>query len=309
MRLVAALILTSLFVFAQPEKLQFEAASIKPSPPPEGGRMMMINGRGGPGSNDPTRIRFTNASLAQIVARAYDIKNYQLTAPDWLNQERFDIDAKIPTGATKEQAGIMLQNLLAERFHMVVQRGSKEFQGYELVVSKGGHKLKESSPEDAAFDQTQPPPPGSAPPPPPRPGPGGLMQLPKQDRPGLMVMMRMSPKGAITQLSARAQTTKQLLDVISNQLSRPVNDGTGLTGKYDFKLEFSGDMPMGMGGMLPPPPPGGAGLNPPSTESPEDLAPALPTALQQQLGLRLESKKIPLLTITVEKADKAPTEN
>lgn len=309
MRLVAALILTSLFVFAQPEKLQFEAASIKPSPPPEGGRMMMINGRGGPGSNDPTRIRFTNASLAQIVARAYDIKNYQLTAPDWLNQERFDIDAKIPTGATKEQAGIMLQNLLAERFHMVVQRGSKEFQGYELVVSKGGHKLKESSPEDAAFDQTQPPPPGSAPPPPPRPGPGGLMQLPKQDRPGLMVMMRMSPKGAITQLSARAQTTKQLLDVISNQLSRPVNDGTGLTGKYDFKLEFSGDMPMGMGGMLPPPPPGGAGLNPPSAESPEDLAPALPTALQQQLGLRLESKKIPLLTITVEKADKAPTEN
>ena len=75
------------------------------------------------------------------------------------------------------------------------------------------------------------------------------------------------------------------------------------------RLEASGDTPMGMGGMLPPPPAGG-GINPPSSaDSPEDLAPALPTALQQQLGLRLESKKIPLPTVTVEKADKAPTEN
>jgi uncharacterized protein (TIGR03435 family) len=307
MRLAAALILTSLFVFAQPEKLQFEAASVKPSPPPDGGRMMLVNGRGGPGSNDPTRLRFTNASLAQIVTHAYDIKNYQLTAPDWLNQQRFDIEAKIPTGATKEQANIMLQNLLAERFHMVVQHGSKEFQGYDLVLAKGGHKLKLSSPEDAAFDQSQPRAPG-APPPPPALGADGRMQLPKQDRPGLMVMMRMSPKGAITQLNARAQSVNQLLNVIANQLSRPVNDGTGLTGKYDFQLEFSGDMPMGMGGMPPPPPPGG-GTNPPDAASPEDIAPALPTALQQQLGLRLESKKITLPTITIEKAGKTPTEN
>jgi uncharacterized protein (TIGR03435 family) len=307
MRLAAALILTSVFVFAQSDKLQFEAASVKPSPPPEGGRMMMINGRGGPGSNDPTRLRFTNASLAQIVANAYDIKNYQLTAPDWLDQERFDIDAKIPDGATKEQANTMLQNLLAERFHMVVQRGSKEFQGYELVAGKGGHKLKESSPEDAAYDQSQPRP-MTAPPPPPPAGPGGRMMPPKLDRPGLMVMMRMSPKGAVTQMNARAQTISQLLNMIGRQLNRPVIDGTNLTGKYDFQLEFSGDTPMGMGGMLPPPPPG-AGINPLSGESPEDLAPALPTALQQQLGLRLESKKIPLPTITVVKADKVPTEN
>ena len=308
MRLTAALFLTSIFVFAQSGKLQFEAASVKPSAPPDGGRMMMIGGRGGPGSDDPTRVRYSNASLAQIVANAYDIKSYQLTAPDWLDQQRFDIDAKIPTGATKEQANIMLQNLLAERFHMVVQHGSKEFQGYELVVGKSGHKLKQSSPEDAAFDQSQPRS-MSAPPPPPPLGPGGRMGPVKLDRPGLMVMMRMSPKGAVTQMNARAQTMTQLLNMIGRQLNRPVNDGTGLTGKYDFQLEFSGDTPMGMGGMLLPPPPGG-GINPPSNaDAPEDLAPALPTALQQQLGLRLESKKIPLPTITVEKADKVPTEN
>jgi uncharacterized protein (TIGR03435 family) len=59
--------------------------------------------------------------------------------------------------------------------------------------------------------------------------------------------------------------------------------------------------------MPPPPPPAGAA--PPAGDAPEDLAPALPTALQQQLGLRLDAKKIPLETITVEKADKTPTEN
>jgi uncharacterized protein (TIGR03435 family) len=308
MKLAAALILTSVFVFAQAEKLQFEAASVKPSPPPDGKFMVFASGRGGPGSDDPTRLRFTNAALAQIVARAYNIKTYQVIAPDWLNQERFDIDAKIPAGATKEQANVMLQNLLAERFHMVVQRGTKDFQGYDLVVAKGGHKLKESSPEDAAFDQSQPRP-STPPPPPPPPGPGGRMNPPTLARPGLMMMMRMSPKGAVVHLSARAQTMQQLVDAIANHLNRPVIDATNLPGKYDFQLEFSGDAPMAMGGMLPPPPPG-AGINPPgNAESPEDLAPALPTALQQQLGLRLESKKIPLPTITVEKADKVPTGN
>jgi len=270
--------------------------------------MRFISGRGGPGSNDPTRIRFAGTSLAQIIARAYDIKNYQLSGPDWLNQERFDIEAKIPTGATKEQANIMLQNLLAERFHLVVQHGSKEFQGYELVVGKGGHKLKEASPEDAAFDPTQPRA-MTAPPPPPPPGPGGRMALPKLDHPGMMMLGRMSSKGLVMHMAARAQTLQQLIDTIAGQLNRPVIDRTELPGKYDFQLEFSAEAPMGMGGGMLAPPPLPPGATPPSTDSPEDLAPALPTALQQQLGLRLEAKKIPLPTITVEKADKVPTEN
>ena len=269
--------------------------------------MRFISGRGGPGSNDPTRIRFTNSSLAQIVVRAYDMKNYQLTGPDWLNQQRFDIEAKIPAGATKEQTSIMLQNLLAERFHMVVRQGSKEFQGYELVVGKSGHKLKESSPEDTAFDQSQPR--TTAPPPPPPPMPGGRMPSLKLDRPGMMMMARMSSKGLVMHMVARAQTPQQLVDTIAGQLNRPVINRTELPGKYDFQLEFSADTPMGMGGGMLAPPPLPPGATPPSGDNPEDLAPALPAALQQQLGLRLESKKIPLPTITVEKADKVPTEN
>src|SRR3569833_1807815 len=107
MRLAAALILTSIFVFAQSEKLQFEAASVKPSPPPEAGRMMMINGRGGPGSNDPTHLRYTNASLAQIVARAYDIKPWQLTAPGGRGRRRGGGGAGGPGGAAGGRAGGM----------------------------------------------------------------------------------------------------------------------------------------------------------------------------------------------------------
>ncbi|HVW08044.1 MAG TPA: TIGR03435 family protein [Bryobacteraceae bacterium] len=299
MKLAAALLLACICVFAQSEKLEFEAASLKPSAPPDGKMMFMNGGRGGPGSNDPTRITFTNATLAQFVTRAYNIKNYQLSAPDWLNQERFDLEAKIPTGATKEQANIMLQNLLAERFHMVVSHGTKEFQGYELVVAKGGPKLKQSSPEDAAYDQSQPRAFGPPPPPPP---PGQPMKL---DRPGLMVMMRISPKGMVSQMTARAQTMQQLIDAIANNLNRPVIDSTGLTNKYDFSLNFSAETPAGMPALPPPPP----GVTAPSVDNPEDLAPALPAALPEQLGLRLQAKKIPLPTITVEKADKTPTAN
>lgn len=298
MKLAAALLLASAFLFAQSEKLEFEAASVKPSAPPDGKFMIMNGGRGGPGSNDPTRFTFTNVTISQLVARAYNIRNYQLTAPSWMDQERFDVEAKIPTGATKEQANIMLQNLLAERFHLVVQHGTKEFQGYELVVAKGGPKLKESSPEDAAYDQSQP---RTGPPPPPPP-PGQPMKL---DRPGLMMMMRIGGKGMIAQMTARAQTMQRLIDAIANNLNRPVIDKTGLTGKYDFTLSFSADTPAGMPALPPPPP----GVTAPSVDNPEDLAPTLPDALPEQLGLRLEAKKIPLPTITVEKADKTPTEN
>lgn len=288
----------------QPTPLEFEAASVKPAAPPSGdGRMaIMTGGRGGPGSSDPTRVTYTNAPLMLLITAAYDVKQYQVTGPAWLNQERYDVIAKIPDGATKEESRIMLQNLLAERFHLKLHKESKEYQGYELVQGKNGHKLKESSPEDAAFDQSQP---MKAPPPPPPPGSGGL---PKLDRPGMMMMMRMGGKGMVMHLTARAQPPSQLLNMISSQLNSPVIDKTGLTGKYDFTLDFAADGPPG-NLMLPPPPMPPPGAAPPAGDNPEDLGQALPTALQQQLGLRLDAKKIPLDHLIIESADKVPTEN
>ncbi len=294
-------------VAAIAEPLSFEVASVKPAAPQEAnGRIMINNGRGGPGSSDPTRLTFTNVSLMSILTRAYNVKNYQVTGPAWLDSERYDIIAKVPPDTTKEQSNIMLQNLLAERFHLALHHDSKEFQGYELVVGKNGPKLKASSPEDAAFDQSAP---MTAPPGPPERDANGF---PKLDRPGLIMMMKMGGKGTLNaHMTARAQTVAQLLNMIGGQLNRPVTDNTGLTGKYDFSLDYGAENAgLFNGGALPPPPPppGGGGQGQVG-EAQDELAPTLTTAIQQQLGLRLDAKKIQLDVLIVDKADKVPTEN
>jgi uncharacterized protein (TIGR03435 family) len=99
-------------------------------------------------------------SLYNIVWIAFNLRSQQLVAPDWMNEPRFDITAKIPEGATREQFYLMFQNTLAERFGLKVHHDQKEVQGYELTVTKNGPKFKESGPEppkDAVPPVPQPP--------------------------------------------------------------------------------------------------------------------------------------------------------
>ena len=86
-------------------------------------------------------------SLADLIRVAYRVKPYQLSGPDWMTAERFDVLAKMPEGATREQVPEMLKALLAEPFKLAVHRESKEHAVYALVVGKGGPKLKESAPD------------------------------------------------------------------------------------------------------------------------------------------------------------------
>src|SRR5258706_15278617 len=143
--IVAILVVCSAVCAQQPDSaLTFEVASIKPAAPPEMG-MMRVGSRGGPGTGDPTRFTASNFSLSNLITTAYDLRPYQLTAPSWVNSERFDVVAKVPEGATKEQFRAMLQNLLVERFKLVIHRETKELPVFELVVGKGGPKFKESA--------------------------------------------------------------------------------------------------------------------------------------------------------------------
>ena len=143
----ASLILACVCVFGQTaDNLTFEVASVKRTPPAEpNARVFFGPPRGGPGTSDPGQITWTNAALRNILMTAYDVQTYQVTAPDWMNTERYDIAAKVPTGATKTQVNVMWQNLLKERFGMVLHHESKDFQVEELTVAKGGSKLKETS--------------------------------------------------------------------------------------------------------------------------------------------------------------------
>ena len=134
---------------------QFEAATIKQPPPPDGNRMF-IGINGGPGTADPGRINYENVSLKMLLMKAYGVQDYQISGPDWLNSERFNIVAKLPDGATKEQFMAMLQNLLSERFKLAVHREKKDLPGYALLVAKNGPKFKASVP-DSAGDAPAPP--------------------------------------------------------------------------------------------------------------------------------------------------------
>lgn len=319
------------------EKLSFEVATVKKFEPPQpGGRGMFYFGvRGGPGTNDPGRITWSGATLKNLLMAAYDVRSYQVSGPAWLDTERYDIVAKVPAGATKEQVKIMWRNLLAERFGVALHRVSKTFAVDRMMAAKGGARLKETTldPKAASAD-TDEPPPGIAiaagPLPGPPPGPGGPQPLgpppggpppgaPKLDqngipqltKAGMVMMMKMGPSGPTARMVGKAQTTADLARMLDAQLNHPVLDKTGLTGKYDFVIEFAPDF--GGGGL----PPGPIGLGP-SPASGGDAAPANPpepggtnlvAALQKQLGLRLVADKEQLDVLVIDKAEKVLTEN
>ncbi|MBZ5675824.1 MAG: TIGR03435 family protein [Acidobacteriia bacterium] len=290
-----------LSVFGQTaDNLTFEVASVKRTPPPEpNARVFFGPPRGGPGTPDPGQITWSNAALRNILMTAYDVQTYQVTAPDWMNTERYDIVAKIPEGATKAQVNVMWQNLLKERFGMVLHHESKDFQVDELTVAKGGSKLKETElpPDAQSFTPS-----------------GGPPKLDKNGFP------EMNGSGAIVMISLNAASTSpnarmvgkglpsaEIASRLAGLLRRPVIDKTGLTGKYDFTLEYTPDM---SGIPLPPPPPGLAG---PVSSGPAGVASdpptSIPSAVEKQLGLKLTSTKGKLDVIVVDRAEKVPTEN
>jgi uncharacterized protein (TIGR03435 family) len=230
-----------------------------------------------------------------VISTAFDVKAYQVNGPAWLDSERYDIIAKVAPGATEEQVNVMWQNLLKERFGLVVHHDSKEFQVEELQVAKGGPKFKETA---LAPDTLLATPPSG----PPKLDKNGFLDV--QGR-GMMMMMRTGPTGPNAQLVGKAQTMAELTKLLGNQLNHPVVDKTGLTGKYDFQVEYTPDLsglPIGPAGAD-----GHSGAAASDTAS--EPGSTLAAAIQQQLGLKLSSSKAKLDVIAIDKAEKVPTEN
>ena len=120
----------------------FEVASIKPFEIAPGGGYTSWS-KGGPGTNDPTRIDYHNVSLSDLISRAYAVEYYQLVGPDWLMSERYQLAATVAKGTNKEQFQAMFRNLLIDRFKLRVHRDQKEMERYSLTMGKGGPKLKQ----------------------------------------------------------------------------------------------------------------------------------------------------------------------
>jgi uncharacterized protein (TIGR03435 family) len=284
---------------AQP-KLEYEVATIKPYKPGTGE---------GPGvfrmgiMNAPDGFSATGVTIQTLITMAYGIKDYQLSgAPSWLNSERYEIDAKMDGGVAdalqkmssddRNAARLqMLQALLADRLKLAIHRDTKEGQIYTLVVGKNGPKLKEATAEELAS-----PPPGG----PRGGGDGGGGGGGRIGGPGTIRFGRGA--GGAQSFSLQAIPISTLADMLSRNVSRPVVDKTGLTGKYDIKLEWAPDDAQLQS------PPGGAPATLNGQPVPDSSAPPLLTAIQEQLGLKLESGKGPVEYIVIEHIEK-PSDN
>jgi len=227
----------------------FEAASIKPS-------------KAEPGSSSgiPTRtgsISARNVTLKRCIRGAYDVQESQIAGgPKWVDEDRYDIDAKAAGPAGDRELMAMLRRLLSERFKLEFHRETRELPGYALVVGKGGLKAKRSQPE--AESRTN------------------------------------SSREAI---DAEACSLHQLAQKLSEVIHLPVADLTGVEGEFDFQLKWTPD------DMRAKPPSGG---DKPGT-LPVDLSngPSVFAALQEQLGLKLEPRKVPTEVLVIDHAEKA----
>ena len=283
--LCATLLCLSCLAFARQTantNYAFEVASIKPAAPTPMGNMR-IDMR-----TDQGMLRYVNVSLKDCIRVAYKVKEFQIDGPDWLGNERFDITAKFPEGATEDNVPEMLQALLAERFKLTLHRTPKEHNILALVPGKDGPKLK-----PAAVQVPDAAPGGGA------PARGGA------PRPG-MIMIEMEPTGA--HMKMPAATLSNLADAISRFTERPVVDMSGIEGRYEFDLVFSPETVRGVRMMGGPPP--GAGTHP-GAAPPEGSAEQGGTIYDavQQYGLKLEPRKAPLDVLTIDHIEKTPTEN
>ena len=263
-----------------PPAPSFEVASIKLNKPDVPDRIMFAI-RFAPG-----RFTATGVSAKQLIALAYDVRDTQISGgPSWFDSERYDIDAKetdadaatidkLPPEQRRLQHELLLQSLLADRFKLKIRRESKESSVYALVVAKNGPKLHEAKPGDTY--------------------PNGLKGL--DGKAGGGQMMRIQPGEVVGQ----GLTIEALARMLSQQMGRQIEDRTGLTGKYDFTLKWTPD-PATEGPMMGPP--GGA---PPAVGAPppDSSGPSIFTALQEQLGLKLESAKGPVDLIVIDQIEK-----
>jgi uncharacterized protein (TIGR03435 family) len=278
----------------------FEVAVIKPTSPDQ--LMKAIQAKQTPHTGvtiDQARVDMGFQSLADLIVFAYEVAPVQVTGPDYLKTERFDILAKMPAGATEEQVPQMLRALLAERFKLTVHRETKETPIYALIIGKNGIKMKpattpEMAPEPMEGDRTQN-------------TPFGKMTMRQTANNGMIAFIpgmgvlkgSVGPNGEHIELSNL--TTARFAKLLMSEADRVVVDKTGLKGSYLAAFDISMEAPP------PPPPPGGAG----GGSTPMAAAPRSNPMFQvvEQLGLKLEPQKDSVEMIVVDHIEKTPTEN
>jgi len=256
----------------------FEVASIKPTKPGSEGVMLRIK----PGA----QFTANNVTLKMLMEEAYDVKDSQISGtPSWFDSENYDVDAKpdeavgagldkLPPDQRHDQMMRMIQGLLEDRFKLTLDHQSKDLPIYALTLAKGGSKLKPSAFKPSDKPQNLPPPgPSGAPP------PGGIW---------------INGPGKVTSTGIQLKVFATVLSRVGD-LGRVVVDKTGLEGLYDFSLQWKPD---------------NAAPNQQAAGEavPEGANASLFTAIQEQLGLKLEAQKAPMPFLVIKHVEK-PSDN
>lgn len=271
----------ALFCQTPASRPEFEVASVKPSAPlTESGLNVGVH-------IDGAMVRCTYLSLLNYLNMAYDVKDYQIIGPDWLASEHFDIVAKRPEGVSGEQAlRGMMASLLQDRFKLTMHRETRDLPAYALVVGKGGLKIKEIPPDPDGADT------------------GKVdVNVTGGGRGGTVVDLGNGSyiTYGLNKLEAKKVTFPAIMDSLSKFLDRPVVDMTGLTGRYDFTLEYSVDELRNLVRAS-----GGDASRIPDFGG--DATVSIFTSVES-LGLKLEPRKAPVDAIVIDSVQKTPTAN
>jgi uncharacterized protein (TIGR03435 family) len=244
--LAAGILLQAAWAFGQAAPAPaFEVASIKPSQDPPGSNSGLTTTRG--------RISARNVTLKRCMRGAYGVEEPRILGGlKWLDEDRYNIEARAAGPAGDAELEVMLQSLLAERFKLSFHRETRALSGYALVVGKSGLKARPSEPD--ADSRTS------------------------------------SRWGSI---EAAGCTMAHLALKLSEVLHLPVADFTAVPGEFDFKLEWTFDDMQ---------------AKPPDAVPDAASGPSIFAALQEQLGLKLESRKVPADVLVIDHAEK-PSEN
>jgi uncharacterized protein (TIGR03435 family) len=309
-RLVVCVVLTlgiaPLNAFAQSPSpaapLSFEVTSVKPSDPSASaglfGAPMGIRPQGAGG------FAVSNIPLRLLIRLAYGVQDFQIVGgPSWQMSSRFDIAAKAPEGTkAMQELQPMMKTLLADRFRLKTHTETRELPIYALMLARGdgtlGPDLKSSSADcsNAAAD-TQKRAEEIA-----KGGGAALLQMLTKGETipcTIMPALNASSPAAGIALRGNGQAMTGLTQFLTQITGRMVHDKTGLTGLYDFELRFDPQILMAMlpqfGVNIP-----NAGAN---AAAPISDSPALLDALQQQLGLKLDSQRGPVEVLVIDSAE------
>jgi uncharacterized protein (TIGR03435 family) len=295
----------------------FEVAAISPAGPLDPQAILSGKLRLGLTATE-SRVEIGLMSLADLLPRAFRVQPYQISGPPWLGDQRFDIRATIPSGASKEQVPEMLQSLLAARFGLVTHRESREMPVYALIVGKEGPRLGEAlapaPPADpapgeitlgAGTNQVRITP-GA-------PGTGGMTMVASSEETGT-VGMSLDPAKGIMRMDLRQITMRALADMLTPLAGRPVVDRTGLTGPYRAALDLSiSDMlhtaGAHLGGLLPPGAAATVGGAPAPAAAASDPSGTSIVQAVRGMGLDLDSRRMPVEVIVVDRIEREPTPN